>query len=161
MTWAKPLPKIDCDVEAPKQASRIQEHDWCNERSIGPEGLHNGRSDYHEYQDLGEPHDSILTRLRSVVYGDITGDNAAEAFVVVEQTISLAKGPASITTDIRVYRWSDGKVAYLGSIDAGTLVTDVSFRKQRFVVISGPKKDRTVNTYVVTKEGTIEKFGSK
>jgi hypothetical protein len=134
---AAPLPKIDCDVEAPKQASRIQAHDWCNERSIGPKGLHNGRSDYHEYQDLGEPHDSILTRLRSVVYSDITGDNAAEAIVVVEQTISLAKGPASITTDIRVYR------------------------KRRLVVTSGPKKDRTVNTYVVTKEGTIEKFGSK
>jgi hypothetical protein len=95
------------------------------------------------------------------VYSDITGDNAAEAVVVVEQTISLAKGPASTTTDIRVYRWSDGKVVYLGSIDAMTPVTDISFRTRRLVVTSGPKKDRTVNTYVVTKDGSIEKTGSK
>ena len=78
--------------------------DWCSATGVAMMGaLVDGKSELHEYEELGQPHDTILTRIVSVDYADVDGDRRPEALVVIEQTAWFAtRDEASVSTDVAV-----------------------------------------------------------
>lgn len=139
---ARPVTAAACDRPAPTVARprRAADVDWCNAGVGGMKGrLVRGSADLHLYSDLGRPHDTISTTLRSVDYGDVDGDGRAEAVLVIERTTWIAnRDTSSSASDVLVYAVRRGRPVQLGSIPAGTPVTDLTIARGRVTLVSGP-----------------------
>jgi hypothetical protein len=168
MGSAEPTQDVDCTPTArpsAKATADIRNADWCNiPPSFGSGTIKDGSAEYHEYDELGAEHDTIITRLRSVTYGDIDGGKSpVEAFVVVEQNVYYARRnqPSNRTT---IYAYRSGKPGssepeVWSQIPTGTPVVDITVRKGRVSVTSGPTDQRNTINYRFRKNGTAVQVG--
>jgi hypothetical protein len=108
--------------------------DWANfDYGTFKGRMHDGAVIVHLYQKLGELHDTISHRLRSVTYGD----KRKSAAIVIERSMWIESlGSASVSSEIHVYKLAGGKPALVGIIDVGTPVHDVRFEAHGKVFVS-------------------------
>ena len=139
-TLAKPACDASTTPTTTKSPRTLRDVDWCNfDYGGGLRGpLKNGRSELHEYEDMGQPHDTILTRLAGLTYGDLDGDGTVEAAVAIATSAYFARsGRESHSTTIHVYRLVRGTPTKLGSIPSGTPVSSITFGTRTLTVTSG------------------------
>ncbi len=80
--------------------------------------LRAGRSEIHEYEEMGGPHSTDIFLLGAVVYGDLDGVPGEEAVVVIDHQSYTAKGAGYGTSDVRVFTWKAGAQSQLARHDA-------------------------------------------
>jgi hypothetical protein len=138
----------------PAPVRTVRDVDWCNAHVGGIAGpLSAGRSEYHEYPELGGPHDTILMSLRGIVYGDFDGDKRPEAALVIETEYWFVNGNSSQESSVRIYSLVRGKPTLLGSIPSGTPVRAITLGKGVVTVTSGPDKAQSTQRYRRAKAG--------
>ena len=144
---APPTPLVCGGGKATAKPAAITAVDWCSAPGVAMMGaLVDGKSELHEYEELGQPHDTILTRIVSVDYADVDGDRRPEALVVIEQTAWFAtRDEASVSTDVAVYEWRRGAAVRMATLPAGSPVTALSVRRGVVTMTSGP--DRAVTRH--------------
>lgn len=127
------------DARAPR---KITDVDWCNhDFGMWKGRMRAGHSEVHLYRALGQPHDTLLARLRGVVYGDVDGDGTRDAAIVIEKASWYAgRSEASTSTTVYVYAFVKGAPALLGSIPAGTPVHELTITRRGVSVTSGQPK---------------------
>jgi hypothetical protein len=84
-----------CQLKSPSKPpyASLRNVDWCNrDYSWGSASLRAGKCEVHEYEELPGPHGTDLFSLGAVVYGDVWGDAAEEAIVLVDHIAYPAKG---------------------------------------------------------------------
>lgn len=142
----------------PKPVRTLRDVDWCNADVGGWKGkLREGHSSVHLYADLGEPHDTIATTLRGIVYGDLDGDKRLEAALVIESSTWIGKtGDHSGGTGVSLYKLVRGKPTRIGSIPAGTPVRAITIRKGVVTVTSGPDTARTTTRWRRDQDDFVE-----
>lgn len=83
--------------------------DWCNFTvRVGFGTMHGGRSEMHEYEELGGPHDTMLARLGAVSYGDLDGDGIEEAAVVLDEEDWFTSGAHHERSTVYVFTLTNG-----------------------------------------------------
>jgi len=144
---APPTPLVCGGGKATAKPAAITAVDWCSAPGVAMMGaLVDGKSELHEYEELGQPHDTILTRIASVDYADVDGDRRPEALVVIEQTAWFAtRDEPSVSTDVAVYEWRRGAAVRMATLPAGSPVTALSVRRGVVTMTSGP--DRAVTRH--------------
>ncbi len=138
---ASPPTPLRCDGAAPPSPPRaIADVAWCSLDGVAWKGpLVRGRSEVHLYSDLGQPHDTISTRIASVDLADLDGDRRPEAFVVIERSTWIAdREQPSVGSDLAVYAWRRGALVRLATLPAGTPITDLTIRRGVIAMVSGP-----------------------
>lgn len=145
---AAPVKAPVCRTKAKKPVHTIKDVDWCNFDYGGGKDsrLHDGHSSLHLYSDLGEAHDTIGLSLRGVIYGNVDGDKALEAAIVLERSMSTPTGdrPSSSTT-IALYKLVKSVPTRIGSIPATSPVVAVALAKDTVAVTGG--KPKTTQRY--------------
>lgn len=138
-----------------RKDSSIRSADWAN-CSIGTFGkLRNGRGEYHEYDQLGGPHDTIDTKLVGVDYGDVDGDGLEDAVVALVQHVYFAKGRnTSESGQVYVYSTKSGVVTLVAH-HSGRPVTSVKVVTGR-VVLDEASKYETCKTELVVRAEKLE-----
>ncbi|MBX3159809.1 MAG: hypothetical protein KF773_27815 [Deltaproteobacteria bacterium] len=143
----------EADPKAPPPRS-VRDVDWCNSDAFTWKGrLRAGHAEVHLYRRLDQPHDTIRTRLRGVIYGDLDGDGRAEAAVVIEKSTWTTSHQGTVST-VYVHGFTGGAPVLLGSIPAGTPVRDVAFGKGGTVTVKAGDP-ATVETYVRDPAGAF------
>ena len=144
---APPTPLVCGGGKTTAKPTAITAVDWCSATGVAMMGaLVDGKSELHEYEELGQPHDTILTRIASVDYADVDGDRRPEALVVIEQTAWFAtRDEPSVSTDVAVYEWRRGAAVRMATLPAGSPVTALSVRRGVVTMTSGP--DRAVTRH--------------
>ena len=141
---ADPVRKPTCaDPPAKPRAPReITDVDWCNHDFLITKGpLRRGSSSLHLYRSLGGPHDTIITTLAGIVYGDLDGDRKPEAAIVLEKaTWTASRNEPATNTDVYVYTFARGKPVMIGAAGAGRPVHDITFKRGVISVTSGDPK---------------------
>lgn len=142
---ASPPTPPDCDRPPPPGAKGLRGVDWCNfDVGVWKGSLRDGHSEVHLYADLGKPHDTIATSLRSVDYLDVDGDRRPEALLVIEQTSWFGGGSRSSSgSDVKVYAWRGGKPVVVAELPIGTPVLDVALVGKVLTIVSGPDRATT------------------
>ena len=93
----------------------IRDADWCDREYLaGIVTLVDGVGELHEYMDMGQPHDTYIHRLMDVAYGDVDGDGATDAAVLLHSE-SYAGGNSWKGADIFLFTLRAGAVVDLGS----------------------------------------------
>jgi hypothetical protein len=94
-----PIPNVRawqiCQLKSPSKPpyASLRNVDWCNrDYSWGGASLRAGKCEVHEYEELPGPHGTDLFSLGAVVYGDVVGDAAEEAIVLVDHVAFPSKG---------------------------------------------------------------------
>lgn len=152
--WAaRPTGLVCGSTKGAPRAAGIAGVDWCSAEGVAMMGaLVDGKSEIHEYEELGQPHDTILTRIVSVDYADVDGDRRPEALVVVEQTAWFAtRNEPSVSSEVQVYAWRRGARVRLGTLPSGTPVIDLAVRRGVIAMVSGPDRARTRHRWLSRK----------
>lgn len=137
---APPTPLVCSGKVVTAKPRVITAVDWCSATGVAMMGaLVDGKSEIHEYEELGQPHDTILTRIVGVDYADLDGDRRPEALVVVEQTAWFAsRNEPSVSTEVLVYEWRRGAAVRMATLPAGSPVTELAVRRGVVTMVSGP-----------------------
>ena len=137
---APPTALVGGGAKGTAKPTAITAVDWCAAPGVAMMGvLVDGKSEMHEYDELGGPHDTILTRIVSVDYADVDGDRKLEALVVIEREVWFAtRDQASRSSEVAVYEWRRGAAVRMAALPAGTPVTALSVRRGVVSMTSGP-----------------------
>lgn len=74
----------------------VTQVDWCSCGGLSRFGTMKAcHAELHEYESLGGPHDTSITRVLDVAYGDLDGDGVAEAVVPVLRIDDYARAGTS------------------------------------------------------------------
>lgn len=129
----------------PGPPKSLREVDWCNSPAAITT-LKDGKAEYHEYEDLGGPHDTYLFRLGHVAYGDLDGDGVEDAVVTIDEVGHLAKGGQYAKATVTVWRWTMGSAAPTKSVTAYGVV-EATIAKKVLEVRSEGKAESCVQRY--------------
>lgn len=153
-----PAPRT-CDGRAGSEAPRsIRDVDWCNRSYAGAGGipvtLVDGAYEEHVYACEGTPHAGEHTTSRwqvgDVAYGDLDGDGADDAAVLIDEDWFGCGDAATRITRVRVYGLRDGGAVALGETTLGR-VHDPLLAALPVLEISG---GAVVRTYAWQAGGT-------
>ena len=141
-----------------KPVKTLRDVDWCNfDVGAWKGSLHEGRNEVHLYADLGQPHDTISTTLRGIVYGDLDGDKRPEAALVIETSNWYGRtGNHSGGSSVQIYKLVGGKPTRLGELASGTPVRAITLGKGIVTVTSGPDSATTTLRYRRLKGTFVE-----
>jgi len=102
------------------RATDVTQVDWCSCGGLSRFGTMKAcHAELHEYESLGGPHDTSITRVLDVAYGDLDGDGVAEAVVPVLLIDHYARaGTSSERGVLFVYGMRPGGVRRLVEVKA-------------------------------------------
>ena len=73
--------------------ANVRAVDFCNYTLTSFFGtMRGGRSEMHEYEEMGGAHDTFIAKLGLVTFGDLDGDGVEDAAVVVDQELYPPNG---------------------------------------------------------------------
>lgn len=155
-----PPPVVDAGAQ-PRDAclrknQSIRSADWSN-CSFGAFGkLRDGRSEAHEYDALGGPHDTIITKLIGVGYGDVDGDGIEDAVVAITERVHYARGKnTSEHGHVYVYSTKEGFVALVASALGGRPMTSLEVVKDR-ILLDDATPWETCKTELVVRDAKLD-----
>jgi len=147
-----------CKKAPPQKAAKsLRAVDWCNRDYLGEQiSLRGGRGELHEYAELGKPHDSHISSLQGVGYLDVDGDGSAEALVALSRVDWFVgedgESRSRSHSQVYVYRWKDGGLALVGTMDGETPIHAVAVWKGNLALRSGKTRD-AVSRFRLTPDG--------
>lgn len=81
-----------CPLKGDAGAVTVRDVDFCACSALSHHGTMRAcRAELHEYEQLGGPHDTLITRVVEVAYGDLDGDGREEAAVALREIVHMAR----------------------------------------------------------------------
>ncbi len=110
-----------CPLKADAGAVTVRAVDFCACSALSHHGtMRNCRAELHEYEQLGAPHDTLLTRVIDVAYGDLDGDGREEAAVAIQEVVHYARsGTHHESGRVEIFGVVGGAVTRLATLGVG------------------------------------------
>jgi hypothetical protein len=77
------------------------------------------RAELHEYEELGGPHDTLLTEVTDTLQNDLDEDGAAELVVGLRERHIDTRGGEHVRGRVVVFSVREGRVVRLASLETG------------------------------------------
>lgn len=105
------------------EARDVGDIDVCACRGLTIHGTMKGcRAELHEYEELGGPHDTLLTEVTGTVRNDLDGDGADELVVGLRERHIDTHGGVHARGRVVVFSVHEGRVVRLASLETGPVM---------------------------------------